>query len=211
MTLSPRTALLGLAFCLTSPSLALACQGSLHIEIEHSGVYALDYATAIARQPQLAACRSDELKLTASGAEVPIRVVDGGDGQFGAGDRIEWVANQLHGPQSWFNTFSINNVYQLTVKPGPHARIRDAAATGSGTARLQRTLHFEQENFMIRLDQNQQKAGEEPDVWQWAKITHADPKPFEFSIDLPDLRRLHPQPPSRSTCAAVAGAGARRS
>ena len=40
---------------------------------------------------------------------------------------------------------------------------------------------------MIRLDQDQQKPGEESDVWQWAKLTQIDPKPFSTSIDLPDL------------------------
>ena len=40
---------------------------------------------------------------------------------------------------------------------------------------------------MIRLDQQQQKPGQEPDVWQWAKLTQIDPAPFSTSIDLPDL------------------------
>ena len=52
---------------------------------------------------------------------------------------------------------------------------------------LQRTLHFEQENFMLRVSDAEMKPGEEPDVWQWAKLTPIDPKPFSFDFDLPDL------------------------
>ncbi|MCB1572190.1 MAG: hypothetical protein KDI72_14425, partial [Xanthomonadales bacterium] len=48
-------------------------------------------------------------------------------------------------------------------------------------------LHYEQENLMIRLDQSQQKPGDEPDVWQWVKLTHADPAPFSTQFDLPGL------------------------
>lgn len=40
---------------------------------------------------------------------------------------------------------------------------------------------------MIRLDQRQQKPGDEPDVWHWAKLTQADPAPFSTEFDLPEL------------------------
>lgn len=169
------------------PSIALACEGALHIEIESTGVYALDHAAVVAQQPGLADCASDRFALSQNGQPVAIRVVDGGDGRFDAGDRIEWIGQQLHGTQSWFNPFSINNVYQLRVGDGDHARIREAGSPGTGTAQLERKLHFEQENLMIRLDQGQQEPGDEPDVWQWAKLTHADPAPFEMGFDLPDL------------------------
>jgi hypothetical protein len=188
MTLFIRRGLLSLIASLC-PVSAFACEGMLHIEIEHTGVYSLDHASIVAQQPGFADCSSDALYMTNAGTQVPIRVVDSGNGRFGDGDRIEWVGQQLHGKQSWLDPFSINNVYLLAAAPGAHARIRDAEpeAEGSGAAVLQRVLHFEQDNLMIRLDQNQQKPGEEPDVWQWAKITHADPKPFEFTFDLPDL------------------------
>lgn len=173
------------------PGFALACEGALHIEIETTGVYVLDHATMVARQPGLADCASDRFALTQNGQPVPVRVVDGGDGRFDAGDRIEWVGQQLHGPQSWFNSFSVNNVYQLRVGDGTHARMREIDVSETGTAQLERKLHFEQENLMMRLDQEQQKPGEEPDVWQWAKLTHADPAPFEVGFDLPDLARTN--------------------
>lgn len=178
-----------LALVLTAvPLPLLACSGRLHIELEHAGVYALDHTAIVAVQPGLADCAVDELFLTHNGQEIPLRVVASG-ARFADGDRLEWVGQPLHGPESWYDPFSINNVYLLGASPGTHARLRDAAAQGNGRAALQRDLHLEQENLMIRLDQTQQKPGEESDVWQWAKLTQVDPKPFETPFDLPDLDR----------------------
>lgn len=169
-----------------APLSALACSGRLHIELEHAGVYTLDHAAIVAAQPGLADCRADELVLTQNGKEVPLRIVAAGE-RFAGGDRIEWIGQPLHGPESWYDPYSVNNVYLLGAAPGEHARLRDAEAAGSGRAALERQLHLEQENLMIRLDQSQQKPGQESDVWQWAKLTQIDAKPFETRLDLPDL------------------------
>ena len=174
------------------PLSAVACGGTLHIEIETAGVYALDHAEVAARQPELADCASDQLRLSNAGKEVPIRVVDGGDGRFSDGDSIEWIGHPLHGPESWFNTYSVNNVYLLSASNGAHARLHDEPAKGSGAASLMRIVHLEQENMMIRLDQHQQKPGEEPDVWHWSKLTQADPERFKTSFDLPDIASSGP-------------------
>lgn len=171
---------------LAAPSLALACSGRVHIELEHAGVYALDHAAIVAAQPGLADCAADDLVLTWNGEEVPLRVVAAGP-RFQAGDRIEWLGRALHGPESWFDPHSVNNTYLLAASPGPHARMRDAAPAEGARASLQRRLHLEQENLMIRLDERQQKPGEEPDVWMWAKLTQVDPAPYTLDFDLPDL------------------------
>ena len=176
------------AVLVAAPLPVLACSGRLHIELEHAGVYALDHAAIVAAQPGLADCAADDLVLTGNGQEIPIRVVARG-ARFADGDRIEWIGQPLHGPESWYDPFSVTNVYLLGAAPGARARarLRDAAADASGRAPLQRTLHIEQENLMIRLDQSQQKPGEEADVWQWAKLTQVDPAPFATAFDLPDL------------------------
>ncbi|MBN8728307.1 MAG: hypothetical protein J0H15_11490 [Xanthomonadales bacterium] len=171
---------------LALPSLALACSGRVHIELEHAGVYTLDHAAIVAAQPGLAECAADDLVLTWNGEEVPLRVVAAGP-RFQPGDRIEWIGRPLHGPESWFDPYSVNNTYLLAAAPGPHARMRDAAPDEGARAALQRRLHLEQENLMIRLDERQQKPGEEPDVWMWAKLTQVDPAPYELAFDLPDL------------------------
>ena len=165
----------------------LACEGRLHIELQQSGVYSLDYAAIVAEQPGLKDCSADALRLTLEGREVPIRISGDAGGKFGPGSRIEWIGQQLHGPESWFDPFSVNNAYLLGAAPGTHARMAEADATTGAPAPLERNLHLEQENLMIRLDQLQQKPGEESDVWQWAKLTQIDPAPFSTTLDLPDL------------------------
>ena len=173
---------------LLAPGLGWACQGQLDIQIEHAGVYTLSQAEILAKQPGLVDCSSADLTLTNRGVEVPIRVIDGGDEKFDAGDRIEWLGQPLHGPMSWFDNYSITNAYLLSASAGPHSRMRDESAGAErGRSKLVRNLHLEQENMMIRLDQQQQKPGEEPDVWQWIKLTQADPAPFSTEFDLPDL------------------------
>jgi hypothetical protein len=171
---------------LASPVTVFACSGRLHIELENAGVYALDHAAIVAAQPGLADCAADDLVLSQNGADVPLRVVAAGP-RFASGDHIEWIGLPLHGPESWYDTFSVNNVYLLAAAPGSHPRITDVEATGDGHAALERSLHVEQENLMIRLDQQQQKPGEEADIWQWAKLTQVDPTPFQTRFDLPDL------------------------
>jgi len=165
---------------------AFACSGELHIELEHAGVYALDHAAVVAAQPALADCAASDLWLSQAGKEVALRVVATG-ARFAAGDHVEWIGEPLHGPQQLCGPCSVNNVYVLGAGPGTHARMRDADAQGEGRAAVERTLHLEQENLMIRLDQEQQKPGEEPDVWQWAKLTQVDPAPLELRFDLADL------------------------
>jgi len=170
------------------PTGAHACSGRLHIEVQESGVYALDYASIVAQQPGLGDCRSESLALRHHGDEVPIRIVGDGGGRFGPGARIEWVGQMLHGPQSWFDPYSNVNVYQLDAAAGEHARMRETGAAVPGAVvAVQRSAHFEQENLMLRLSDREMKPGEEPDVWQWAKLTPIDAKPFAWNFGLADL------------------------
>lgn len=186
--LSPlRRAVCLIPFAAFPASAALACSGSIHIEIEHGGVYALDQASIAAVAPGLADCPRDALKLTQRGQEVPIRLSGSGP-TLQPGDRVEWIGKPLHGPLSWFDTYSTVNVYVLSGEPGNHARFADVDVTpAAAVAGLSRRLHLEQENLMIRLNQNHVKPWEEADFWHWAKLTHVDPVPFTFDVDLPDL------------------------
>ncbi|MBS0569614.1 MAG: hypothetical protein JSS28_03320 [Proteobacteria bacterium] len=177
--------------CLLSlaPVAAFACAGRVHIEVKDSGVYALDYASIVAVQPGLADCPVDELVLSNRNDEVPIRVLGAPQGRFGPGSRIEWLGQMLHGPESWFDPYSTVNVYLLGAAPGPHARVRVLAAPDAALAPapLVRHVHYEQENLLLRLSDSEMKPGEEPDFWQWAKLTPIDPAPFTLAFDLPDL------------------------
>jgi hypothetical protein len=185
-----RPALVCALVLLLVPAFAGACEGSLHIELQRGGVYALDQATIVARQPDLADCPAARLALTLDGQEVPLRIVGADDGRFGPGARIEWVGTPRHGPESWFDPYSSVNAYVLSASPGEHLRMHPfAAGAASSTLSLVRHLHLEEQKFLVRLDQQTMKPGEEPDVWQWVKLTHVDPKPFVVRFDLPDLDR----------------------
>lgn len=169
----------------------MACSGRLHIEIKDSGVYTLDYAAIVAQQPGLKDCASNDLVMLNHDKEVAIRVQDDGHGQFGPGSHIEWIGLSLHGPQSWYNSYSTVNVYQLGTAVGTPARMHELPLPAKAkTAQLRRRLHFEQENLLLRLGTREMNPGEEPDVWQWAKLTPIDPKPFSYAFDLPDAE-LH--------------------
>ncbi len=174
---------------LLAPLTVFACSGRVHIEVKDSGVYSLDYAAIVAAQPRLADCRAAELVLWHKNAEVPIRIVGAKNGYFVSGASVQWLGQMLHGPESWFDPYSNVNVYQLGAGTGAHARLKEipAPAAAGRAAGLLRRLHFERENLMIRLGSDQMKPGEEPDLWQWAKLTPIDPKPFVFEFDLPDL------------------------
>jgi hypothetical protein len=183
-------------FAATLPSLSHACSGSLHIELEDEGVYALDHAAIVAAEPALADCSSDDLVLTQNGAEVPIRIVGDDGGRFGDGARIEWVGEPLHGSESWINPFASFNVYQLAAKPGPHARMRDTAAASGAAAPLRRRVHLEEQHLLVRLDEGVMKPGDEPDVWTWAQLAHTDKKPFVLPLELADLARTGASDPT---------------
>jgi len=176
-------------FSAALPSLSQACSGSLHIELADEGVYALDHAAIVAGQPSLADCASDDLVLTQNGTEVPIRIVGAANGRFGDGARIEWIGEPLHGSESWVNPFASNNAYQLTAKPGSHARMREAATASGAAAPLRRRVHLEEQHLLVRLDEGAMKPGDEPDVWTWSKLAHTDKEPFSLAFDIDDLAR----------------------
>src|SRR3569623_623277 len=137
-------------------------------EIAHK--LALRHGAIAAAQPSLQDCRSDELVLTQRGKEVPLHIAGDRDGAFAAGARIEWLGEPLHGPESWFDAYSLNNVYLLSAQPGTaHARTAAVPAGSGGGGGILRQLHLEEENLMIRLNQTHMKLWEEPDFWHWAK------------------------------------------
>lgn len=175
---------------------AWACSGRLHLETGPTGVYSLDYAAAVAAQPGLADCDINQLRLTNHGKEVPIRTLNTGDQQFGAGDRIEWVGRKLHGPESWSDPYSRVNVYELDSATGDRLRYqsRTADAGMRAPAILSRHLHVEDDQMMIRLKTNQVERGDQPDVWYWAKMTMVDPTPFSTRFNLPGMAGNPPNP-----------------
>lgn len=180
----------GLALTLTgllTAQSAFAAPGGVLMDIPDTGVYRLSYEQVRTTLPDLEEIASAQLRLSVRGEPRHLHIHDGGDGRFGPGDSITFYAERLYGPQSWFDTYAVNNVYRLDFDgstAAPPATIPDA---DTGSASLRRQLHLEEENLQIRLNNRWIEPGEEPDLWFWSKLTQIDPEPFRSQFDLPDI------------------------
>ena len=109
-----------------------------------NGIYRLTGAYLGAQAPGLAGTATGALKLMNKGVEVPIRVVDDGDGVLEPADFIEFYGEGLLGepplilnfdfgqpfpPIMQANDFTDENVYFLFGELGPRSRIPDVSGT----------------------------------------------------------------------------------
>ncbi len=166
---------------------AVAAPASVLLEIPDTAAYRVTHEQLAAVVPDLGEIDSTRLRLSTRGEPRQVHVQDGGDGRFGPGDSFSFHAVRLRGPQSWFDTYAVNNVYRLDFDGSASAPGRTTAGTANGAAALRRSLHLEEENLQIRLNNRWIEPGEEPDLWFWSKLTQVDPEPFRSQFDLPDL------------------------
>ncbi len=161
------------------------------IEIEESGVYEIGYEALTAAGLPPGRYASAALEATNGGEPVPLWVDDGGDGEFGSGDRFEFVGEKLTGDGIYHHEYSKANVYQLSFDGARPVRMSALPVVDEGPespARLGRSLHYEEERLMIRLSGSElARTGDGADIWFWAKLTHIDKQPFTFALALPDL------------------------
>ncbi|MEZ5330997.1 MAG: C25 family cysteine peptidase [Thermoanaerobaculia bacterium] len=130
------------------------------------------------------------LTLSNRGERQPLWPVDGGDGTFGPGDRLEFVAEHLEGAESWEHPYSPFNVYWLTVADDTeHAERVPAPPTPAGraTTTAWRRAHFEKQELLARLDSRALGDEVEPELWFWLKLTHIDKEPVTVVLDLDGL------------------------
>ncbi len=145
---------------------------------------------------------SDQLSLSNRGAAVPLWVADGGDGWFGPGDRIEFVAERLPGTAAAYHEYSRVNVYWLDGDGATTALRMEASAEAppeSGPSApapqaLERRLHLEEDRLLIRLRGSEVDLERPPELWHWAKLTHLDREPWRLPLELPDLARGAEEP-----------------
>ncbi len=180
-----RTLLLTPLLLAVSGATAMAAPAAM-IEVADTGAYRLSHAELSAVLPDLGEVDSNRLRFSVAGEMRPLHVDDGGDGRFGPGDYVRFYGERLHGPESWFDTYAVNNVYRLEIADTAPAAV-NAPVIAAGTAAIRRQVHLEQENLQIRLNNRDVEAGSEPDLWFWSKVTQIDPKPFSTTFSLPDL------------------------
>ncbi len=180
-----RTLLLPPLLLAVSSAAAIAAP-AIMIEVADTGAYRLSHAELGAVMSDLGEIDSDRLRLSVAGEPRPLHVDDGGDGRFGPGDYIRFYGERLQGPESWFDTYAVNNVYRLEIGDAA-TTVAGAPVVAGGSAAIRRQVHLEQENLQIRLNNRDVEAGSEPDLWFWSKLTQIDSKPFSTSFSLPDL------------------------
>ncbi|MEM8962350.1 MAG: C25 family cysteine peptidase [Acidobacteriota bacterium] len=164
---------------------------AFHIEVDRTDLYRVDYV-ALTELGLRGTRPSTDLAVTHLDEPVPIRVEDGGDGEFGPGDAVFFVGRELdrNGDAKRHNR---NNVYRLAWDGVPSPRMTELTSSetrddDTTTSRaLSRSQHLEVDKLMIRLDRRHVEEDEQPDVWMWAKLSQIDRKPFTVDLDLRDL------------------------
>ncbi|MEZ5331662.1 MAG: C25 family cysteine peptidase [Thermoanaerobaculia bacterium] len=162
--------------------------------VRDSGVYGVTFEQLAAAGLAATDVPSEALGLRRGDDWMPLWVEDGGDGRFGPGDRVEFVAEQLHGEHSYFSDFTPFNVYWLETGTSGAPRIRAVESpAGDCPAVEPRTKrHFEQDVLRVRFRAD--RGEREPEVWYWQKVTYLGNQTFDMDLELSDLDATASEP-----------------
>jgi hypothetical protein len=167
---------------------AASSQPVFKIYVEHAGVYQVPFERLIEvglAQPVATA----GIGLRNLGQPVPIWIEDGGDGVFGAGDRLLFVGDVLRGDTSYLDPYSRFNCYVLDVEDEMpwHGETRPPdAGSAPGSAALVARHHLEPDRVMVRFRTQPDQPEEE---WYWERLSVADRKPFSQRLTVNELVR----------------------
>ncbi len=194
MTLRSRILIAGAAFLLVALALLLARDRgpwNFKIYVIEPGVYRVTYEELREFGLGARSVASRDLVLTHQGVELPIWVTDGGDGRFGAGDRIEFIGERLPGHRSFHNEYTLLNVYRLALGASQGLRRMSAPALPEADARpaepahLEIETHLERNKFLVHFDS---RLGGSPEPRFWERLSHIDPEPFRWEVWLGRVR-----------------------
>lgn len=160
---------------------------SLKLFVRDAGVYGIGFEQLVAAGLPDEALPSSGLGLRHRDEWTPLWVDDGGDGLFGPGDRIEFVAQRLAGEHSYYNDYTPFNVYwlDLDAEGAPRMTAAESPAGPCAAAEPRAVRHFEQDVLRVRFRAD---AGErEPEVWYWKRVTYLGDQTFEMDLELSDL------------------------
>jgi hypothetical protein len=174
------------------------------LTLSEASVYQVRYEELAAAGLQEPTVKATALNLSTAGAPVPLWVEDGGDGQFGVGDWLEFVGQPLPGEVSYSNEFTNHNTYLLRVgEEGPHnaslppdspsATRKEKKAQGLAASLVLPYVsrHLEEDHLLTRF---RPKGEAMQELWYWAKLTHLDRQPFAVTLDLRDRLATSTQP-----------------
>ena len=97
------------------------------ISVRSEDIWSVTHADLLTVGLDAGGTASTALSLTAGGAAIPLRVIDGGDGTFDAGDRVEFYGTGITG-EIEYDT----NVYRLAFDEGPGLPTATRDATPAG-------------------------------------------------------------------------------
>jgi hypothetical protein len=165
----------------------------LKVFVEEEGVYSLTHEELVAAGLEPVELDSALVGLSNQGEAVPIWIEDGGDGRFGPGDSIEFVARRLSSGDLYYHEYSKLNVYWLSFdgRDGRRMTARASSPTVvlSEPAPLERVVHWEVDRLLIRVREDDIKSPADADLWFWAKLTQIDSKPMPLTLQLSGLAR----------------------
>lgn len=165
---------------------------AFNLRIREDGVYAVTFeALRQAAGGELDPWPSDQVVLSHRGIDRPRWVVDGGDGLFGPGDRLEMLGQHLAGERTYYHEQAILENYHLafTDRPGLSMVAPPAAAPGlTDAGRQWHALgvgaHLERDRLRLRFAG---RSEDKPPTWYWQRLTHLDRPPFRLDLDLRDF------------------------
>ncbi|HXV75646.1 MAG TPA: C25 family cysteine peptidase [Candidatus Polarisedimenticolaceae bacterium] len=152
------------------------------IPVRGEDVWSVTHAALLAAGFDASGLAVSALSLTSGCAPVPLHVVDGGDGTFDAGDRIEFYGVGISGEIEYDV-----NVYRLAFDEGPgiSPTTRDATPAGgtappsfTDTRRVEENLVF----FTTRADSDGDQIG-----WERVVASSAGNATASYQFTLPDV------------------------
>jgi hypothetical protein len=161
--------------------------------IEEAGVYSLSHDELVAAGLEPAELDSALVGMSSRGESVPLWIEDGGDGRFGPGDTIEFVAKRLSSAGLYYHEYSKFNVYWLSFDGSDRrrmtARSSSSVVVASDPMPLERVVHREWDRLLIRIREDDILSPADADLWFWDKLTQIDAKPTSVTLKLPGLAR----------------------
>ena len=161
--------------------------------IEEAGVYSVSHEELVAAGLEAVELDSALVGMSCQGEAVPVWIEDGGDGRFGPGDSIEFVARRLSSAGLYYHEYSKLNLYWLSFDGRDSlrmtARSSSASVMATAPAPLERIVHREWDRLMIRVREDEILAPADADLWFWAKLTQIDANPMAVTLKLPGLSR----------------------
>ncbi|MEM6795200.1 MAG: C25 family cysteine peptidase [Acidobacteriota bacterium] len=177
------------------PASSPASEAQLNLEVSSPGAYRVPFEelAAAARAGDRARYPSSGVRILHLGEPVPLWVEDGGDGELGPGDALEFAAlrDRLWPPGAERDgglavlRLELDAPARGSQAPGAAA----GQAEGAPPAPLRSRRVFEEDRIRAPVTRAA-LAAELESLWMWAPISHLASSSFE--LDLGDLRDLAP-------------------